>query len=475
VGENKQVLPKSDDDYDKTRRLGPNQGPTAAAGAPADADTLKPGTLCGAYVLKKELASGGGGTVYEAHHRILGRRAAVKVLRRQLASSPQMVARFVQEARAVNMIKHPSIVDIFEFDDLPDGRPFYVMELLEGIDLRSVLNERGRFPPSEVLEIFEPVCSALQAAHDMGIVHRDLKASNIFIANVGGQRAIKLLDFGIAKLLHPDAGAGEGGLTVVGTRLGTSYTMAPEQIRGDAVDARTDIYALGVVLYHLLTGQYPFRAETMTEIERQHLEAPVPRPSQVAPVPPALDAIVLRCMEKTAERRFQSVKAFIEALRDVVGTKTVEPDVTAKGAAILVEIRIADGADAESDEVLDDTSSILDATEQSLRAGGMTLPLQTGSAIMGARVLSDDPAKAAGERDAVVALANTLREELAARPSAHADVHANIVVHVAPASVKASAEATGGKEITGGALLSTSDWAPQENVEGVHVTDAARG
>ncbi len=208
-----------------------------------DADALKPGTMAGAYVLKRELASGGGGTVYEAQHRILGRRAAVKVLRRQLAASPQMNARFVQEARAVNMIKHPNIVDIFEFGELPDGRPFYVMELLEGIDLRSILTERGRFPPGEVLEILDPVCSALQAAHDHGIVHRDLKASNIFIGTAGDKRVVKLLDFGIAKLMRPDAG--EGGLTVVGTRLGTSYTMAPEQIRGDAIDPRTDVYALG--------------------------------------------------------------------------------------------------------------------------------------------------------------------------------------------------------------------------------------
>jgi serine/threonine-protein kinase len=213
----------------------------------------------------------------------------------------------------------------------------------------------------------------------------------------------------------------------------------------------------------------------MTEIERQHLEAPVPRPSQVAPVPPALDAVVLRCMEKTAERRYQSVKAFMDALRDVVGTKTVEPEVSAKGAAILVEIRIADGADAESDEVLDDSSAILDATEQTLRAGGLTLPLQTGSAIMGARVLSDDASAVVGERAAVIALALGLQEELAARASAHPDVHVNIVVHVAAATVKASAEATGGKEVTGGALLSTSDWAPAENVDGVHVTEAARG
>jgi serine/threonine-protein kinase len=250
--------------------------------------------------------------------------------------------------------------------------------------------------------------------------------------------------------------------------------MAPEQIRGDSVDARTDIYALGVVLYHLLTGQYPFRAETMTEIERQHLEAPPPRPSQAAPVPPALDAVVLRCMEKAADRRFQTVKAFIEALRAVVGNKAPEQELTARGAAILVEIRIADGVDSESDEVLDDTSAILDTTEQTLRGAGMTLPLQTGSTIIGARVLADDAGAAASERAAILTLANGLAEELAARPSAHPDVHVNIAVHVAPAVVKASAEAQGGKEVVGGALLSTSDWAPQENVDGVTVTDAAK-
>jgi serine/threonine protein kinase len=469
-GKKEGVLPKPDEDYDKTRALGPNQ-PGPGTGA-VDPDALKPGTMAGAYVLKKELASGGGGTVYEAQHRILGRRAAVKVLRRQLAASAQMNARFLQEARAVNMIKHPNIVDILDFGDLPDGRPFYVMELLEGIDLRSILTERGRFPPAEVLEILEPVCSALQAAHDLGIVHRDLKASNIFIGTAGDKRLIKLLDFGIAKLMRPEGG--EGGLTVVGTRLGTSYTMAPEQIRGDAVDPRTDIYALGVVLYHLLTGQYPFRAETMTDIERQHLEAPPPRPSQAAPVSPALDAVVLRCMEKSAERRYPSARAFIEALRDAVGTRTeaVEKPVTA--AAIFVEIRIADGADAESDEVLDDTSAILDATEQSFRAAGLTLPLQTGGAIIGARVLPAEPGKAADESAAVVGIASALCDELGARPSAHPSVHVNISVHVAPALVRDSSEMPGGKEIVGGDIMSTGDWAPTENVPGVHLTDAAQ-
>ncbi len=467
------VLPKPED-QDKTRALGPNQTPSGMAAA-VDADALQPGTIAGAYVLKREIASGGGGTVYEAQHKVLGRKAAVKVLRRQLAASPQMVTRFVREAQAVNMIKHPAIVDIYEFDTLPDGRPFYVMELLDGTDVRSMLNERGRFPPVEVLEILEPVCAALQVAHEHGIVHRDLKASNIFMAQGGGgeKRTIKLLDFGIAKLMHPDAS--EAGLTVVGTRLGTSYTMAPEQIRGDGVDPRTDIYALGVVLYHLLTGQYPFRAETMTDIERQHLEAPPPRPSQAAPVSPAFDAVVLRCMEKTPERRFQSAKAFLEGLREAVGSKSAQAETAARAAAIYLEIRIGDGADAESDEVLDDTSAILDAAEQSFRGAGLGLPLQTGSALIGARVLSDDPATASSQRSEVVAIATGLHQALAARPSAVAGVHVNIAVHVGRAAIKESADAPGGKEVVGGEVMSTADWAPEEDVPGVHLTPGAAG
>src|SRR5450432_2391391 len=400
------VLPKLDNDFDKTRALGPQQATSIAQ--QSDPDALRAGTVAGAYVLKKELASGGGGTVYEAQHRILGRKVAVKVLRRELAASPQMVARFLREALAVNMIKHPNIVDIYEFGELPDGRPFYVMELLEGIDLRSMLNERGRFTPAEVYAILEPVCSALQAAHDLGIVHRDLKASNILIMQRDGKQVVKLLDFGIAKLMRPDAA--DAGLTVVGTRLGTSYTMAPEQIRGDAIDPRTDIYALGVVLYHLLTGQYPFRAETMTDIERQHLESPPPRPSAAASIPLTIDAVVLRCMEKTADRRYPSAKAFIEALGDAIGIKKAGGDDSARAAAIYVEIRIAGDADAESDEVLDDTSMILDTAEQAFRNAGLVLPLQTGSALIGARVLSVDSKESTDQREQLTALANTLAD-----------------------------------------------------------------
>jgi serine/threonine-protein kinase len=467
------------EDLDKTRPLGPNQA--GALAQAIDPDALRPGTFAGSYVLKKELASGGGGTVYEAQHRLLGRRAAVKVLRRELAGSPQMVARFLREALAVNMIKHPNIVDIYEFGELPDGRPFYVMELLEGTDLRSVLHDQGRLGPPEVLEYLEPVCSALEAAHARGIVHRDLKASNIFIAaspNTDGngapaKRVVKLLDFGIAKLLHPDAA--EAGLTMVGTRLGTSYTMAPEQIRGDAIDERADIYALGVVLYHLLTGQYPFRAETMADIERQHLEAPPPRPSHVAPLSPALDAVVLRSMEKVADRRFPTARAFWEALREAVGsTKADVPEVSAQAAAIYVEVRMSPEADNDSDELLDDSSAALDAAEQAFRDAGLVLALQTGSALIAARILSDDAAQAARERAGVKEIAEKLAEQLAERPTAHPEVHVNVCLHVDRAAVRDAADAPGGREIIGGEIVSIGNWAPQENVTGVYLTPAAR-
>ena len=467
------------EDLDKTRPLGPNQAGTLAQAI--DPDALRPGTFAGSYVLKRELASGGGGTVYEAQHRLLWRRAAVKVLRRELAGSPQMVARFLREALAVNMIKHPNIVDIYEFGELPDGRPFYVMELLEGTDLRSVLQDQGRLAPAEVLEYLEPVCSALEAAHARGIVHRDLKASNIFISapanNENGtpiKRVVKLLDFGIAKLLHPDAA--EAGLTMVGTRLGTSYTMAPEQIRGDSIDERADIYALGVVLYHLLTGQYPFRADTMADIERQHLEAPPPRPSHIAPLSPALDGVVLRSMEKTAERRFPTARAFFEALREAVGSSKADvPEVSAQAAAIYVEVRMSEEADNDSDELLDDSSAVLDAAEQAFRDAGLVLALQTGSALIAARILSDEATQAARERAGVLDIASRLAEQLAERPTAHPEVHVNVCFHVDRAAIRDAADAPGGREIIGGEIVSIGTWAPQENVSGVFVTPAARG
>jgi serine/threonine protein kinase len=458
------VTPTPDDDHEKTRALAPQQA-TALSMDP-DPDELRPGTMAGAYVLEKSLASGGGGTVYEARHRLLGRLAAVKVLRRELASSPRMVARFLREALAVNLIKHPNIVDIYEFGEMPDGRPYYVMELLGGTDLRSLLTKRGRFSPREVLDLLSPVCLALGAAHAQGIVHRDLKASNIHVDVREGQQVVKLLDFGIAKLVRPDGE--DAGLTVAGARLGTSYTMAPEQIRGGTIDPRTDIYALGVVLFHLLTGQYPFRGEFMTDIERMHLESPPPRPSQIVAVPRAVDAVVMRAMDKLPDRRFPDAESFVSALREAVvpEVRSADRENKARAVALYVDVRVAE--DADSDEIFDDISAVLDTAEQTLRDGGWQLLLQTGNALLGAKMIPIGPSA-----DSVCAAALVTADELAAgladRANPAAEVHVNLTLHAADALVKGTGEGT---EIVGGGITAVNEWAPEERRDGLSVSPA---
>jgi serine/threonine-protein kinase len=424
--------------------------------------------MAGQYVLKRLIGAGGGGMVYAAEHQVLKRMAAVKVLRRDKAAVPSMIARFLREARAVNMIGHPNIVDIFEFGELIDGRPFYVMELLDGVNLRKLLHLHGRFSPSEVLDVFEPVCAALDAAHKAGVVHRDLKASNISVLDDGHRRVIKLLDFGIAKLLHPEASG--AGLTEAGSMLGTSHYMAPEQIRGEPVDARADVYALGVLLYQLLTAQYPFHSEQPEEIAWMHLATPAPRPSQVAPVPPALDLVVRKAMEKQREDRFASAADFLEALREasgVLGPREKHQQVPAY--AIYVEVRPKDETTEMDDEMLEEMALILDSAEQRLGEAGFLLPLRTANALLGIRGIEGDSDPA--QEPAEMMLARDLLEELETRPHADSCLHVNVAVRRdAALFVERKGEPA---EVFGGPLLSIENWVPQTNVQGVELTCAS--
>ncbi len=433
-------------------------------------DRLLPGMIVGEYVIEAAIAAGGCGTVYKAKHRVLGRSAAIKVLSRDLADSREMLSRFEREAKAVNKIQHPNIVDVFGFGKIADGRPFYVMELLEGTSLGELIKRRGRFTPAEALEILEPVCAALQAAHDAGIVHRDLKGGNVMVATKGDQKLVKLLDFGIAKLIHPEPG--EAGLTTAGRRLGTPSAMAPEQFRGDPVDARTDIYALGVLLYRLLTGQLPFQGASSLEIELAHLNAPAPPPSRIAPISPAMDAIVLRCLEKLPEHRFPSARAFASALREAAVGQDTHPSgpkvIAMEAVAVYVEARAAEGAEHEPDDAfLDDLTNVLDTAEQALRSAGFLIPLQTGSAVLGALLLSDDSEQSRVERHRAVNAAILLYRALSERPMANPRVHVNVCMHADKALMRSSHQ---GPEIVGGALLSTGAWVPSENLHGLCVT-----
>jgi eukaryotic-like serine/threonine-protein kinase len=249
---------------------------------------LEAGQQVGEYVIENKIGEGGFGAVYRATHPLIGKVAAVKVLARQYSADPQMLSRFVAEARAVNQIRHRNIIDIFAFGQIEDGRHFYVMELLDGEPLDRFVEETGGCSLGAAIPILREVARALDAAHAKGIAHRDLKPENVFLVrDADGTMTPKLLDFGIAKLLG-SASQETGHRTRTGSPIGTPYYMSPEQCRGRDVDHRTDIYSFGCLAYELLTGKVPFDAEeNITILFKQINDEPVP-PSQVVAENPAL-------------------------------------------------------------------------------------------------------------------------------------------------------------------------------------------
>lgn len=266
-------------------------------------DELSSGTPVGEYVVEDKLGEGAFGKVYRGRQPLIGKAVAIKLLSRKFSADPEMVSRFVAEARAVNQIAHRNIIDIFSFGHLPDGRLYFVMELLQGRTLDQVLRARGSLSVAEALPILRGLARALDAAHAQGIAHRDLKPANVFITtDDDGQPYPKLLDFGIAKLVRPDANTMHK--TRTGAPMGTPYYMSPEQCRGEAIETRTDAYSFGVMIFQLLTGRLPFSGDSYVEILFKHMTLEPPAPSSVsAAVPPELDGIVLGLMAKTPEAR----------------------------------------------------------------------------------------------------------------------------------------------------------------------------
>ncbi len=263
---------------------------TAVTGSALQApdDDLPPGTVVENFRIECTLGRGGMSTVYGAVHTVIGKRGAIKVLKRELCTDDKEVERFVQEARAVNQIGHANIVDVFAFGVLADGRSYLIMEWLVGQSLRNRLR-RGQLSRNEVREITLDIVRALEAAHAHGIIHRDLKPDNVFLVESSGERPrAKLLDFGVAKL----TGEGRHDRTRVGSMLGTPQYLAPEQARGEAVLA-SDIYTLGVMLFELASGRPPFIGENSFEVVAMHLTERPPKLSSVlGGVTPELDALV---------------------------------------------------------------------------------------------------------------------------------------------------------------------------------------
>jgi serine/threonine protein kinase len=250
----------------------------------ADQD-LASGEKVGEYVIDEKIGHGGFGAVFRATHPLIGKTVAIKVLFRQYSSNPQMVSRFIAEARAVNQIRHKNIIDIFAFGQLADGRHYYVMELVTGQPLDQVLEQHGRLGLTEAVPVLRQLARALDAAHAKGIAHRDLKPENIYLAtdDEGGVFP-KLLDFGIAKLLSDGPQMHK---TRTGAPMGTPYYMSPEQCRGREIDHRTDIYSFGILCFETLTARVPFDGDDYMEILLKQINDPPPRPSSFVPeLPP---------------------------------------------------------------------------------------------------------------------------------------------------------------------------------------------
>ncbi len=279
-----------------------------ATPAPTGDAEMALGTQVGEYQVTCKLGEGGMGTVFGAVHPLIGKKVAIKVLNPGLSQDDTIVQRFIQEARSVNQIGHRNIVDIFAFGQLPSGRQYFVMEHLHGKSLKERLDE-GPLPYAEAFTILLEVGDALSAAHAEGIVHRDLKPDNIFLTQSkrGGVRTVKLLDFGIAKLLRAEEGGAAIQQTRTGTSMGTPLFMSPEQCLGKPVDARTDIYSIGVIMFELFTGQLPFPGPSYIETVNGHISQPPPNPGELADLPASLSALILHCMEKDQTKRPQSI------------------------------------------------------------------------------------------------------------------------------------------------------------------------
>jgi serine/threonine protein kinase len=282
------------------------------------------GSHIGQYRIVKKIGSGGMGTVFLGEHILLGRRAAIKTLLPVLSMQSEIVDRFFKEAKATSAINDPGVVQIFDFGYHVDGTAYIVMELLEGEALSERIARFGQLPPAESLRITRQVAGALAAAHAAGIVHRDLKPENVFMVSdpeaQSGERA-KLIDFGICKMTDETTN------TQTGRMMGTPVYMSPEQCQGaHDVDGRADIYSLGCLLFHTLTGRVPFDLDGTGDLIVAHLQTPAPAPSSVAPeLPILIDEIVEHCLAKDPAERFQSMAAVQHAIDQVLPTLTPAP------------------------------------------------------------------------------------------------------------------------------------------------------
>jgi serine/threonine-protein kinase len=322
------ALPLAATAFSSAPQVAKEEAPKPAPNGKASVHEHWIGQVMGNFRLTKLLGAGGMGAVYLAEHKVLPKRAAVKLLKREFAALPEVSERFQREAESAVKIAHENIVQILDFGQRDDGTLYLVMELLEGTSLSGLLKSKGAIPPDRVYSVLRPICLGLAAAHDLGIIHRDLKPDNIFLSQQPtpegrSREVVKILDFGIAKITS-GISSPNAAQTGTGMILGTPFYMSPEQAEGGKIDFRSDIYSLGVILYEMFTGRVPFTADTFGKILLKHIgEAPVP-PRQARPdlgITPALDAFILKCLAKNPEDRPADARALLALFEEAAGAQ----------------------------------------------------------------------------------------------------------------------------------------------------------
>ncbi|MEO8698589.1 MAG: serine/threonine-protein kinase [Kofleriaceae bacterium] len=296
-----------------------------------------PGQLIGNFRVIGRLGEGGMGCVYQVEHATLGRPFALKVLHRHVIDrDANSLDRFLREARAASRIRHPHIIDVFDFGYLSDGRPYFVMELLEGKSLLRVI-DRGGLPLGRAITIARQLGDALARAHECGVVHADVSAANVIVES-GNTTSIKLVDFGLAELRDPTAA-----VTTSDVCFGTPCYIAPEVIRGNPADERSDQYSFGIVLWEMITGKPPFMAANVRALCMKHLGEPVPSPvSPHGPVPDGLVAVLERCLAKAPAARYSTMRAMLVELERVAACElppTCPTSISGLGLAGLFDVR----------------------------------------------------------------------------------------------------------------------------------------
>ena len=339
-----------------------------ALASPTDVTTAEPMPgLARRYRITRPLGSGGMGTVFLAEQVAVGNRpVALKLLQRNLLDDPEFLTRFRVEASSTGRVRHPNVVTIYESGQQDDGTPYIAMEYLEGETLRQALQARGTLSPAEAAEILQQAGRGLNAAHRLGIIHRDLKPDNIFLTRDDeGKLLVKVLDFGIAKLREVSAH------TVTGAFLGTPAYMSFEQaagMRSEELDARSDVYSLGIVAYEMLTGRVPFNSDTMLGFVRKHLTEPPPRFETVDPDLPALpqlENVVIRALQKDRDQRYASVLEFVREFGQAAKPIAAEAS-SGQASATVTPLRASGGMSGST-------------ADPALEVSGSELAVQTAS------------------------------------------------------------------------------------------------